>query len=250
MLSSQDYHHKLAASALAWWRDAGLDYVTDGETMNWLEQPPTGPVPAKTIETRSSPPLAPAMVAKAPMSELPADLATLKAMIASLPGSSYDSRCLSPKGEAGATALVIADFPEEEEIAAGEFGKGPVGTLMTNMLLAAAIVPDLTYQTALAHSRPAGASLPKGDLGMLAEFARHQIALVKPKIVVLFGSAACEAMLSQELMQARGRLGFINHNGGKTAAIATFHPRTLIAQPQLKAQAWKDLRVLARKDYL
>jgi uracil-DNA glycosylase len=52
------------------------------------------------------------------------------------------------------------------------------------------------------------------------------------------------------LMAARGRLEIINHDDRKTAAIATFHPRTLMAQPQLKAQAWKDLQMLARKDYL
>jgi uracil-DNA glycosylase len=118
------------------------------------------------------------------------------------------------------------------------------------MLLACEIVSDLTYSSALAHSRPAAASLPKADFPELAEFARYHIAFVQPKVVVLFGSAACEALLGQELMSARGILHYINYNGQKTAAIATFHPRTLIAQPQLKAQAWKDLQMLVRKEYL
>lgn len=250
MLSSQDYHHKLAESVHAWWRDAGVDYVTDGETMNWLGQVVARPVAPKPAERVLIEPAAPAFLAKAPLAEWPSDLATLKASISSLPGSSYGSRFVAPKGGAGATALVIGDFPEEEEIAAGEFGAGPIATLLTNMLLACQIVPDLAYQTALAHSRPAAASLPKDDLPALAAFARHQIALVQPKVVVLFGSSACEAMLSQELMQARGILHYINHDDRKTAAVATFHPRTLVAQPQLKAQAWKDLQMLVRKDYL
>jgi uracil-DNA glycosylase len=250
MLSSQDYHHKLAESVHAWWRDAGVDYVTDGEPMNWLGPVVARPAPAKPVERMLIEPAAPAVVAKAPLAEWPSDLAALKASISALPGSSYGSRCITPKGEVGATALVIGDFPEEEEIAAGEFGAGPVATLLTNMLLACQIVPDLTYHTALAHSRPATASLPKDDLPALAAFARHQIALVQPKVVVLFGSAACEAMLSEELMSARGRLAYINQDDRKTAAVATFHPRTLVAQPQLKAQAWKDLQMLVRKDYL
>ncbi len=249
MLSSRDYHNRLAESALAWWRDAGVDYVTDGEPMNWFGPVPARPLPAKPVDRPVMEPSAPA-VAKAPLTQWPSDLPALKAAIDTLPGSNYGSRCIAPKGEAGATTLVISDFPEEEEIAADEFGAGPAATLLTNMLLAAQILPDLTYQTALAHSRPATAFLPKDDLANLASFARHQIALVQPKIVVLFGSVACEAILAQELMSVRGRLENINHDGGKTAAIATFHPRTLIAQPQLKAQAWQDLQMLARKDYL
>jgi uracil-DNA glycosylase family 4 len=253
MLSSQDYHHKLAESALAWWRDAGVDYVTDGEPMKWLAPVVAHPVPAKPAERVLIEPATPAVVAKAPLAEWPSDLAALKAAIrdgAGLPGCNYGSRCIAPKGEAGATALVIGDFPEEEEIGAGDYGAGPVGTLLTNILLAAQIIPDLTYQTSLAHSRPASGSLSKDDLPTLAAFARHQIAIVRPKVVVLFGAAACEAMLNQDLMAVRGVSHYLNHDDRKTAVVATFHPRTLLAQPQLKAQAWKDLQMLVRKDYL
>jgi DNA polymerase len=253
MLSSQDYHHKLTESALAWWRDAGVDYVTDGAPMNWLAPVVARPAPAKPAERVLIEPAMPAVIAKAPLAEWPSDLAALKAAIrdgAGLPGCNYGSRCIAPMGEAGATALVIGDFPEEEEIAAGDYGAGPVGTLLTNMLFATQIVPDLTYQTSLAHSRPASGSLLKDDLPALAAFTRHQIALVRPKVVILFGAAACEAMLSEDLMSARGVSLYLNHDGRKTAAIATFHPRTLVAQPQLKAQAWKDLQMLVRKDYL
>lgn len=48
-------------------------------------------------------------------------------------------------------------------------------------------------------------------------------------------------------MDARGRLHDFNHDGGKLAAVATYHPRTLIARPALKAQAWQDLQMLANE---
>jgi uracil-DNA glycosylase len=250
MLLQKDHHHKLAESVHAWWRDAGVDYVSDGEVMNWLSPVPARVAPPKPAEAKRPDPVAPAVIAKPALREWPADLAALKAAIGEMPGSSYGPRCIAPMGEPGATALVIGDIPEDEEIAVGNYGSGSVATLRTNMLLAAQILPDLTYQTSLAHSRPATASLPKDDHSALADFARYQINLVQPQVVILFGSVACEALLGAELMAARGRLAFINHNGGKTAAMATFHPRTLMAQPQLKAQAWKDLQMLARKDYL
>lgn len=243
----------MAESLLAWWRDAGVDYVTDGEPMNWLGPVVARPVPVIPAERALIEPVIAAPVAKAPVREWPADWASLQAAIeggSGLPGTAYGSRAIAPSGEIGATVLVIGDFPEEDEIAAGRYGAGSVGTLATNMLLAAEIVPDLTSITALAASRPAAASVAKSDLADLAAFARHQISLVAPKVVMLFGSAACEALLGEELMAVRGQLRFINHDDRKTAAVATFHPRTLMAQPQLKAQAWKDLQMLVRKDYL
>ena len=256
MLSPQEYHNKLAESALAWWRDAGVDYVSDGEAMNWLAA--VAPAPArdaapKPIEQARRAIIEPAITTTVLTAEWPLDLVALKSAIANgvaLPGCGYGSRTVAPTGEAGAVVMVIGDFPEQEDVASGIYGSSAVGRLTKNMLLAAQILPDFVYKTALAHSIPAAASLPRIDLPGLAAFVRHQIALVQPKIVILFGSAACEAMLSQELMKARGNLQYFNQDVRKTAAIATFHPRTLMAQPQLKAQAWKDLQMLARKDHL
>ena len=258
MLSSQEYHNKLAESALAWWQDAGVEYVSDGEAMNWLTPVVAAPPVAaasKPVEKVRREAVTPAVRPIATLAEWPSDLADLKAAIANgaaFPGCGYGSRICAPLGEAGAVAMVVGDFPEQEDAASGIYGSSSsaIGRLTENILLAAQILPDFVYKTALAHSIPAAASLPKDDLPALAAFVRHQIGLVQPKIVILFGSAACEAMLSQDLMKARGNLHYINQDDRNTAAIATFHPRTLLAQPQLKAQAWKDLQMLARKDYL
>ena len=256
MLSSQEYHNKLAESALAWWRDAGVEYASDGEAMNWLTPvvaaPPVAAV-SKPVEKARREAVAPAVRPIATPAEWPSDLPDVIAAIANgaaFPGCGYGSRICAPLGEAGAVAMVVGDFPEQEDAASGIYGSSAIGRLSENILLAAQILPDFVYKTALAHSIPAAASLPKDDLPALAAFVRHQIGLVQPKIVILFGSAACEAMLSQDLMKARGNLHYINQDDRNTAAIATFHPRTLLAQPQLKAQAWKDLQMLARKDYL
>jgi uracil-DNA glycosylase len=53
--------------------------------------------------------------------------------------------------------------------------------------------------------------------------------------------------LDAELMTARGNLHYINQDGQKVLAVTTFHPRTLLARPMLKAQAWKDLQMLIPK---
>jgi uracil-DNA glycosylase len=259
MLSQNDYQKNLADSVIAWWRDAGVDYVCDDQTTDWLATPavqiqidapiaiPVGCPASPTVQ------IGPVAAPSRPAAEWPADIAALQSALASganLPGSGYGSRCLPPIGGTGATAMIISDCPEVSEIDAGSFGNGPAATLLQNMLLAAGLVPDLCYQSALALSRPATGSLPKGDLPNLAAFVQHQIALVQPQILVILGTTACETLLSHELMRARGNLHYVNHNDRKTAAVATFHPRTLLVQPQLKGQAWKDLQMLSRNDCL
>lgn len=257
MLSQQDYHKRLSESALAWWRDAGVDYVCDDETVNWLQpvaRPPVLDAVSTVQPVRAEPvPVVPAAAGTIAKVEWPTDIAALNDAIgqgAPLPGCGYGTKAILPSGSGGAEIMVIGDCPEEDEINAGALGAGMAATLLRNMLLSAGMVPDLTFQTALALSRPATASLPKPDLAALANFVSHQISLVQPKMLLITGTAACEALLSQDLMRARGNLHYINYDDRKTAAVATFHPRTLLAQPQLKGQAWKDLQMLIRKDCL
>jgi uracil-DNA glycosylase len=260
MLSTGESQLQQLQSFIAWWQEAGVDYVTDGEPMNWLSPEIAAPVVGRFVEVpdvqkRMPIQASPTIVADKllPPHEWPTDLDQLKAMVrdrAALPGLNYGASQIMPVGEVGATAMVIGDFPEEDEIAAGRFGAGPAAKLLGQMLLAAQIVPDLTFTTTLALSRPAAGSLPRTDYSALAAFMNRQIDLVRPKLLILFGSAACEALLGAELMEMRGRLAIINHSDRNTAAVATFHPRTLMAQPQLKAQAWKDLQVVVKKDYL
>jgi uracil-DNA glycosylase len=260
MVLIENNSSQLTQSLLSWWRDAGVEYVTEGEPMNWLSPEISAPVVNRFVEAPAAnriavAPSAPEIQPNAllPAHKWPTDLAQLRNMVvarAALPGLNYGAATVLPMGEAGAIAMVIGDFPEEDEVMAGQFGAGPVAKLLGNMLFAAQIVPELTYKTTLALSRPATAALPKSDYSALAAFMNRQIDIVKPKLLILFGSAACEALLGAELMETRGRLAIINHHDRNTAAVATFHPRTLMAQPQLKAQAWKDLQVVVKKDYL
>ncbi len=258
MLSSSDHQQNLVESVYAWWRDAGVEFVCEDRVINWLEplqgagkdekSNPVAPIMADAPNAIAAAPVAPPPVA----TELwPSDLASLKAAIAQgvpLPGCGYGPRAIAPDGEKGADVFIIVDCPEEEEIAEGHYGEGKTAVLLKNMLLAAKILPDFTYRTALAHSRSAVNSVPKSDLPILAAFVQHQIALVEPKRILLLGTAACEAMLGQDMMQARGDLHYFKVNDRNMAAVATFHPRTLIAQPRMKAQAWQDLQMLARED--
>lgn len=241
------------ASFVDWWKLAGVEYLVEENTLNWLTldkrvAPPPQAVHRPVVQT---PDVAPA--ADIADSDWPIDIESLKQQIAAkvaLPGNCYGGNPVIPVGSKGAALMLILDIPEIADVESGHFGGGEIGGLIGNMVKAMGFSSDQIYLTAMATTRPAIGELPDGAQNSLAPFMRHQIKLVAPKSVILFGSSASHALLGADMMQSRGTLHNFNHDVGNMTALTTFHPRTLLAQPKLKAQAWKDLQMIAKKDAL
>ena len=81
----------------------------------------------------------------------------------------------------------------------------------------------------------------------VAAFARHHLTLAAPRRVLLLGDFASRLLLEAPMLESRGSLRYINHNGADMAAINCFHPRTLLARPGFKKQAWQDLQILMKE---
>lgn len=247
-----DLQGQFAASSIlesltGWWELAGVDAAVGDEAVDWLALDAKPEVVA-LIPVKSAPQLE--LLAETKV-EWPQDIETLRGMIAggaALPGNMFGNRAVAPVGLGNAKLMVISDLPDSDELAAEKLGSGATGKLLERMM--AAIGMDLAecYWTALATTIPATGELPDAALPGLADFVRHQINLVDPQNVIILGSAACRALLGLELMEARQTIQNINYIGGKKAALTTFHPRTLLARPQMKAQAWKDLQMFVKKD--
>jgi DNA polymerase len=62
--------------------------------------------------------------------------------------------------------------------------------------------------------------------------------------VLALGNAASRAITGLDVANARASLRKVNHDGGTSEVVASFHPRFLLEKPVAKADAWKDLRVL------
>ncbi len=249
MLANSSADSALAAqSFIDWWKSAGVDYVIGEDAVNWLvDAPPVAQVQsvkAAMIEIPKSPPV-PTPQLKI---EFPDTIELLCAAVkidTSLPGNNYGTVRALPHWEAGAEYLVISDFPEESELSAEKMGELP---LLKNMLRAAGITAEQCSFAALAYTRPASGSIKDQDKAAIGTFIQHQIGLFAPRQIIVLGNTAAELLLGQDMMSARGQLLNINHIVGNKAAIATFHPRTLAARPILKAQAWRDLQMLMKKD--
>ena len=246
---------QLAASRMieslnGWWALAGVDAAVGEDAVDWFAldaKPDVVVVPTTPkVETK-------AIAPNEAKVEWPQDIGSLQTLIstgAALPGNVFSNRPVTPVGPTNAQVMVVSDLPDADELTAGKLGTGANGVLLERMLSAIGVKLTDCYWTALATTIPATGALPDGDLPELATFVRHQIGLVGPAGIILLGSAASRAILSLELMEARQSLRDIKDDGGKKAVLTTFHPRTLIARPQMKAQAWKDLQMFAKRDVL
>ncbi len=252
MLAHSTTNSALAAqSFIDWWKMAGVEYWVEDAPVDWLAEAPSPPPTAEPAR-RTVKPVVAAETVSAPArrikTEWPGTFDELRAALMvdqSLPGNGYGTARALPAGNIGAETLVISDYPEESELAAGKMGTLP---LLQNMLRAAGMEADNCCFAALAYTRPASGSLRETDKALLGEFMRHQIGLIAPKRILLLGTSTTTLLLGTDFMAARGILQYINHVGGNMAALATYHPRTLFLQPILKAKAWADLQMFMQED--
>lgn len=223
-----------AASALEWWRDAGVDVLVDEAPRDWLAATPD---PAPADSTQATTPAAPAALP----TEIPAFLAWRTGPDA--PEAEWRTPPIAPAGATDSPLMVLVDCPEREDREA--LLTGPAGRLFDRMLAAIGHSRADIHLAAVATVRPLAGRMPRAIEQRLGEIARHHVALAAPKRLLVLGNAASRAALSTELAEARGGLRALNHTNGKTTGVvATYHPRFLLERPAAKAEAWRDLQLL------
>lgn len=227
-----------AASALEWWRDAGVDMLVDDDPRDW-----TAREAAPAVASSGPQPVAFAE----PEPEIPLP-ATLEAFIdwrfgSGAPELGWVEPIVAPTGNPAAPLMVITDFPESEGEAPSLFA-GPAGRLFDRMLAAIGLDRDSVYFAPLCAARPITGSVPRDAEARLGELIRHHIALAEPKKLLLLGQTVSRAVLGAEGGLQRGRLQPVNQENGQSLMVATFHPRFLLTRPAAKADAWKDLQLL------
>jgi uracil-DNA glycosylase family 4 len=240
----------IVQSLNGWWKLAGVDSAVDELPVNWLEvgarhESAANPQP-QTQTTHVIPKAAPSE----PAIEWPKDIESLRQMVSSgapLPGNSFGPRCMPSIGPSHPDVMIVSDVPDPDDLDSGSLSKGSSGQLLRRMMHAIGVDLDTCYWSTLATTRPSTGEIPETEFAGLAKFMLHQLELVSPKSIILLGSTASYALLGEELMKARQNLGNINHGGITLPVLTTFHPRTLIARPALKAQAWRDLQMFAKR---
>lgn len=228
---TQDWR-AIAASALEWWRDAGVDTLTEDLPRDWFAAaPPRAPAAAEP----------PPAVAVASPHDLPRFLAWRTGPDA--PEATWPGPSFAASGAATSGVMILIDCPDRDDAAEGALLSGAAGRLFDRMLAAIGLTRDSVHLAPVLAKRPLGPVDPAVEARVF-ELAQRHAALVAPKRLLLMGGGASRAILGTDVARSRGSLRSVNQAGAQLEVVASWHPRSLIERPALKAQAWEDLQLL------
>jgi DNA polymerase len=153
-------------------------------------------------------------------------------------------------GDVQADWLIIGDPQVEVEGQHGEPFVGQAKQLLDNMLKAVGLSREAkgegsVYITSSLKCRLPGSRNPSPqELATCEPYLARQVALVKPKVIVVMGRFSIQAVLqsTEPLGKLRGQV----HSYLGVPVVATYHPDSLLRNQPDKAKAWADL-VLALK---
>lgn len=146
-------------------------------------------------------------------------------------------------GIAGAPVMIVGEAPGVEEDRRGKPFVGASGQLLDRMFAAIGMGRTQAgapiYITNTLPWRPPHNRDPKPEeIAMMLPFLIRHIQLADPKVLVLMGNWACQALLSKR--------GITRLRGNWTQAVdkpalPMFHPAYLLRNPAAKRDAWADL---------
>jgi DNA polymerase len=148
-------------------------------------------------------------------------------------------------GNRHASWMFIGEAPGAEEDRQGEPFVGRAGQLLNAMLFAVGLKREDVYIANVLKCRPPGNRDPQPEEVIQCEpYLVHQIALIKPRIIVALGRHAAHSLLRTEEPLARLRAQRLSYRD--TPLVVTYHPAYLLRNPADKRKVWDDLR-LAQK---
>ena len=146
--------------------------------------------------------------------------------------------------------MLIGEAPGANEDAEGLPFVGRAGALLDKMLSAINLDRKKVYISNIINYRPPDNRRPTDEeIKRYLPFITKHIEIISPKILVLLGSTAMNALIGNEVVISKMRGKWIEKKFGncKTSVIITFHPAFLMRQPAQKKMAWIDLKMIRDK---
>ncbi|WP_164114539.1 uracil-DNA glycosylase family protein [Sphingorhabdus sp. Alg239-R122] len=145
---------------------------------------------------------------------------------------------IAPHGPLKPRLMIISDMPDRDDLQT--LFSGVSGKLLGRILTTAGIAQTDVYHASLLPEHSLENRLDASILQAYRSILNKHIALVAPQAVILLGNMPNSALTGNDLPKNRLNLQFINHETGNIPAASSFHPRTLMQRPGLKAKAWQD----------
>ena len=153
-------------------------------------------------------------------------------------------------GNINSPLMLISEAPGIEEDKSGIPFKGEIGELLNKMLLAIKIKRENIYCSYAINYRPPEDRKPTSiEIKRYSVFLKEHISIINPKIVILMGSSAMEAVtgINTKISTERGKWKEVILKNKTYPLMITFNPSYLIRFPENKKYSWEDLKRIRQK---
>lgn len=149
-------------------------------------------------------------------------------------------------GHPNADLMFIGEGPGAEEDRSGLPFVGPAGELLNKIIGAIGQQREGVYITNVVKCRPPNNRDPLPDeVAACRSFLEKQIDWVQPKVLVILGRVAAQALLQSSLSLGKLRGSWHEVRGIPTRA--TYHPAALLRNSSWKRPTWEDMQLVRDK---
>ena len=160
------------------------------------------------------------------------------------------SKIVFADGNIQSPIMIIGEGPGQKEDELGKPFVGDAGNLLNKMLKAINIEREKIYITNVVNYRPPNNRKPEpSEINRYSEFLKEHISIIDPKILILMGSTAMEALLgsNKRISKERGQWKEVIIKQKNYKTIVTFHPAYLLRKPDQKKFSWEDLKIIRKE---
>ena len=160
------------------------------------------------------------------------------------------SKLVFNDGSPNSKIMIVGEGPGQKEDEIGKPFVGDAGLLLNKMLKAINIERKDIYITNVVNYRPPNNRKPEpGEILRYSNFLREHIIIINPKVLILMGSTAMEALFGSKvrISKERGNWKELIINNKTFLTMITFHPAYLLRQADQKKYSWADLKKIRKK---
>jgi DNA polymerase len=148
-------------------------------------------------------------------------------------------------GSATAELVCVGEAPGEAEDKSGHPFVGPAGQLLTKILAAINLSrEDVFICNVLKHRPPLNRNPNPPEVEACSPYLVRQLEIIRPKVIVAFGSFAAQTLLDTKL--SIGKLRGSVHRYYGIPLVVTYHPAALLRNPAWKRPTWEDVQLARR----
>ncbi len=149
------------------------------------------------------------------------------------------------EGDPNAGLMCVGEAPGATEDELGRPFVGQAGKLLTQILAAIDLPREKAYICNVLKHRPPNNRNPLPDeVAACTPYLVRQVELVRPKVIIAFGTFAAQTLLDTKLSMGKLREAIHQYHG--IPLIVTYHPAALLRNPSWKRPTWEDVQLARR----